>query len=86
MNSVTKKSTLKVLALTTFAVIGLQGTAFAIEAKPPASVTGVNYSVVKDAEKNQTGSTKVLPLQARLTLGSGRKINKACEYWPEECR
>ncbi|WXF88079.1 hypothetical protein WDV92_03635 [Pseudomonas syringae pv. atrofaciens] len=34
MNSVTKKSALKVLALTTFATIGLQGTAFAIEAKP----------------------------------------------------
>ncbi|RMN88448.1 hypothetical protein ALQ50_200004 [Pseudomonas coronafaciens pv. coronafaciens] len=69
MNNVTIKSALKVLALTTFSVIGLQGTAFATEAKHAASVPDVNYSVVKDAEKNQTGSTKVLPLQARITLG-----------------
>nr|UVN18266.1 hypothetical protein pPsy0462c_00007 [Pseudomonas syringae] len=61
MNNVTIKSALKVLALTTFSVIGLQGTAFATEAKHAASVPDVNYSVVKDAEKNQTGSTKVLP-------------------------
>ncbi|MCF5804842.1 MULTISPECIES: hypothetical protein [Pseudomonas syringae group] len=85
MNNVTKKSALEVLALTTFAIIGLQGTAFATEAKHAVSVTDVNYSVVKDAEKNQIGSTKVLPLQARITLGSGRKINGACQYWPQDC-
>nr|WP_260630613.1 hypothetical protein [Pseudomonas syringae]UVN18014.1 hypothetical protein pPsy0479b_00056 [Pseudomonas syringae] len=53
MNNVTIKSALKVLALTTFSVIGLQGTAFATEAKHAASVPDVNYSVVKDAEKTK---------------------------------
>ncbi|KPZ24699.1 hypothetical protein ALQ62_03730 [Pseudomonas coronafaciens pv. zizaniae] len=54
MNNVTKKSALKVLALTTFAIIGLQGTAFATEAKHAVSVTDVNYSVVKEAEKTKS--------------------------------
>ncbi len=68
-----------------FAAIGLQGTAFAIEAKHSAPVTNANYSVAKDAEKNQIGSTKALPLQARITLGSSKKIIGGCYYWPQDC-
>ncbi|KPZ27017.1 MULTISPECIES: hypothetical protein [Pseudomonas syringae group] len=59
MNSVTKKSALKVLALTTFAVITLQGTAFATEAKQAALSTAVQA-----ADKDRAASSKALPLQA----------------------
>ncbi|MCF5712217.1 MULTISPECIES: hypothetical protein [Pseudomonas syringae group] len=60
MNSVTKKSALKVLALTAITVITLQGTAFATEAKHAALSTAV-----QGAEKYGAVSSKALPLQAR---------------------
>ncbi len=78
--SITKKTVLKGLVVTTFAVIGLQGFAFAstrTEASPASAVE--KYAPVQESGKGMTRDTKIVPAQVASRLRSGTRIYNACD-------
>ncbi|GFM75457.1 hypothetical protein PSCICM_12760 [Pseudomonas cichorii] len=89
MNRVTGKSVLKKLMVTTAAVIGLQGMAFAAVSQQPVSVQEGKYAQVqaRDAAKAGVRSSTAMPLQVASRLSSsGLRINKACDDTGLPCR
>ncbi|MCQ2990469.1 hypothetical protein NLO72_14685 [Pseudomonas tremae] len=84
MNSITRKSVLKGVVVTTVAVIGLQGMAFAAAFKPSAPVADVNHALLQDAGKNISKDSKAAPIQVagRISLGTNRN---QCDIDPLHC-
>ncbi|MCV4340868.1 hypothetical protein [Pseudomonas capsici] len=79
---------MKKLMVTTAAVIGLQGMAFAAVSQQPVSVQKGQYAQVQaqDAAKAGAGSHTAMPLQVASRLSSGLRINKACDDTGLPCR
>ncbi|RMU79463.1 hypothetical protein ALP22_00441 [Pseudomonas coronafaciens pv. porri] len=79
--SITKKTVLKGLVVTTFAVIGLQGIAVAstrTEASPASAVE--KYAPVQESGKGMTRDAKVVPAQVASRLRwSSTRIYNACD-------
>lgn len=78
MNRVTT-SVMKSLVVTTVAVIGLQGVAFAAAVKQTTHAADAGYAVVQDAGKNVSSNSKAVPMQVALRWSSGLRINNACD-------
>ncbi|MCH5533651.1 hypothetical protein ABNM12_01230 [Pseudomonas syringae] len=70
---------MKSLVVTTAAVIGLQGMAFAAAAKQAISTVDGSYAAVQDAGKNVSSESKAAPLQVALRRSGGLRINTACD-------
>ncbi|EPM69919.1 hypothetical protein A584_12755 [Pseudomonas syringae pv. theae ICMP 3923] len=79
MNQVTAKSALKVLVVTTVAIIGLQGTAFAATGIQTAPAVDGKHALVQEAGKTEATRTTSAPLQVATRLKSGLRINTACD-------
>ncbi|MCV4282250.1 hypothetical protein [Pseudomonas capsici] len=79
---------MKKLMVTTAAVIGLQGMAFAAVSQQPVSVQKGQYAQVQaqDAAKVGARSSTAMPLQVASRLSSGLRINKACDDTGLPCR
>ncbi|KPB51332.1 Uncharacterized protein ALO57_00167 [Pseudomonas coronafaciens pv. oryzae] len=71
MTSITKKSVLKGFVVTTVAVVGLQGMAFAAASKPLAPVADGKYALSQDAGKNISKDSNAAPMQ----VAAGKAIS-----------
>lgn len=79
MNRVTAKSALKALVVTTIAIIGLQGTAFAATGIQTAPAVDGKHALVQEAGKTEATRTTSAPLQVATRLKNGLRINTACD-------
>ncbi|WP_141251711.1 hypothetical protein [Pseudomonas syringae] len=82
MNSITKKSVLKGLIVTTVAVIGLQSMAFAAASKPSALAADGKYAVVQGAGSASKDS-KSAPTQVAMRIPQNSKTNDPCRNIPD---
>ncbi|RMS80223.1 hypothetical protein ALP59_200165 [Pseudomonas savastanoi] len=73
------KSALKGLIVTTVAVIGLQGIAFAGARTQAAPAVDGKYALVQDSGRGVTRDAKAVPAQLATRLRSGLRINTACD-------
>nr|WP_122318486.1 hypothetical protein [Pseudomonas cichorii] len=70
---------MKKLVVTTVAVIGLQGMAFAADSLQPVSAKQGAYTVAQDAVKVGGKDSRAVPMQVAGRLSSGLRINTACD-------
>ncbi|AVB19396.1 MULTISPECIES: hypothetical protein [Pseudomonas syringae group] len=73
------KSALKGLVVTTVAVIGLQGIAFAGTLTKTAPTVDGKYAIVQDSGKGVTRDIKAVPAQVALRSSGGLRIRSACD-------
>ncbi|KPW91607.1 MULTISPECIES: hypothetical protein [Pseudomonas syringae group] len=84
MNRIIKISMLKGFVVTTFAVISLQGVAFAAASKPSSPVTDGDYALVQDAGKNISKNSKATPMQVARRIPQSTNRNP-CDVNPFTC-
>ncbi|MBP1140193.1 hypothetical protein JOE29_002144 [Pseudomonas sp. PvP009] len=77
MNNITKKSVLKGFVVTTVAVIGLQGMAFAAASKPTAPAAYGKHTLVQDAS-NASKESKSAPIQVAARVPNNSNLNDPC--------
>ncbi|RMN22813.1 hypothetical protein ALP73_03134 [Pseudomonas coronafaciens pv. garcae] len=75
--NITRKSVLKGLVVTTVAVIGLQGIAFAAASKPSAPTADGRYALVQDAS-NASKESKSAPIQVAARIPNDPQLNDPC--------
>ncbi|MFA0997695.1 MULTISPECIES: hypothetical protein [Pseudomonas syringae group] len=79
MNRVTAKSVLKGLVVTSVAIIGLQGMAFAATGTQTNPAADVKQAFAQDAGKNLASDAKAAPVQVAYRWSRGLNINNACD-------
>ncbi|WP_147461824.1 hypothetical protein [Pseudomonas coronafaciens] len=87
MTSITKKSVLKGFVVTTVAVVGLQGMAFAAASKPLAPVADGKYALSQDAGKNISKESAPAPVQVArsATPRNAPTPEDPCYVYPYIC-
>ncbi|WP_054991275.1 hypothetical protein [Pseudomonas coronafaciens] len=86
MTSITKKSVLKGFVVTTVAVVGLQGMAFAAASKPSGPVSDGKYSLAQDAGKDISKDSKAAPMQVAAYRERGdHELDEPCIAHPDLC-
>ncbi|WP_122359050.1 hypothetical protein [Pseudomonas ficuserectae] len=70
---------MKALVVTTIAIIGLQGTAFAATGIQTAPAVDGKYAIMQDSGKGVTRDIKAVPVQVALRSSRGLRINTACD-------
>ncbi|MGN2437017.1 hypothetical protein [Pseudomonas syringae] len=70
---------MKVLVVTTVAIIGLQGTAFAATGIQTVLAVDGKHALVQEAGKTEATRTTSAPLQVAMRLKNGFRINTACD-------
>ncbi|RMN37432.1 hypothetical protein ALQ60_200166 [Pseudomonas syringae pv. papulans] len=73
------KSALKGFVVSTVAVIGLQGIAFAGTVTQTAPAVDGKYAIMQDSGKGVTRNTKAVPAQVAIRSSRGLRINTACD-------
>ncbi|WP_122347195.1 MULTISPECIES: hypothetical protein [Pseudomonas syringae group] len=68
---------MKGLVVTTVAVIGLQGMAFAAASKPSALAADGRYALVQDAS-NASKESKSAPIQVAARVPNNSNLNDPC--------
>lgn len=84
MSSIIKKSVLKGFVVATFAMISLQGIAFASASKPSAPLADGSYASVQEARKNISTDSKAAPMQVARRIPQSTNRNP-CDYNPFSC-
>ncbi len=83
--SITKKTVLKGLVLTTVTVMGLQGMAFASTRAQAAPAAIEKYASVQASGNSVVRDSTSVPVQVASRLKSGLRINNACDATVSNC-